>query len=34
VGNGTAVANARRFGVEWSANLRRSEVRAAILTST
>jgi glycine reductase len=34
VGNGTAVANARRFGVEWVANLRRSEVRAAILTST
>ncbi len=34
VGNGTAVANARRFGVEWAANLRHSEVRAAILTST
>ena len=34
VGNGTAVANARRFGVEWAANLRRSEVRAAVLTAT
>ncbi len=33
-GNGTAVANARRFGVEWAADLRRSEVRAAILTAT
>ncbi len=33
-GNGTSVANARRFGVEWAADLRRSEVRAAILTST
>ena len=34
VGNGTAVGDARRFGVEWAANLRRSEVRAAILTAT
>jgi glycine reductase len=34
VGNGTPVANARRFGVEWAANLRHSEVRAAVLTST
>lgn len=34
VGNGTAVADARRFGVEWAADLRRSEARAAILTST
>jgi betaine reductase len=34
VGNGTAVANARRFGVEWAADLRSSEVRAAILTAT
>jgi len=33
-GNGTSVANARRFGIEWAANLRRSEARAAILTST
>jgi betaine reductase len=34
VGNGTAVADARRFGVEWAADLRSSEVRAAILTAT
>jgi len=34
VGNGTAVADARRFGVEWAADLRQSEVRAAILTAT
>ncbi len=33
-GNGTSVANARRFGVEWAADLRHSEARAAILTST
>lgn len=33
-GNGTSVANARRFGVEWSAELRRAGVQAAILTST
>jgi glycine reductase complex component B subunit gamma len=34
VGNGTAVAAARRFGVEWAADLRRSGARAAILTAT
>jgi glycine reductase len=34
VGNGTAVADARRFGIEWAANLRHSEARAAILTAT
>jgi len=33
-GNGTSVANARRFGVEWAADIRRSGARAAILTST
>jgi betaine reductase len=33
-GNGTSVANAHRFGVEWAADLRRSGARAAILTST
>ncbi len=33
-GNGTSVANARRFGIEWSADLRHSEARAAILTAT
>jgi glycine reductase len=33
-GNGTSVANARRFGVEWAADLRHSGARAAILTST
>lgn len=33
-GNGTTVADARRFGAEWAADLRRSEVRAAILTAT
>ena len=33
-GNGTSVANARRFGIEWAADLRRSGARAAILTST
>ena len=33
-GNGTSVANARRFGVEWAADLRRSGARAAILTAT
>jgi len=33
-GNGTSVANARRFGVEWAADVRRSGARAAILTST
>jgi glycine reductase len=34
VGNGTSVANARRFGVEWAADLRHSGARAAILTAT
>ncbi len=33
-GNGTSVANARRFGIEWAADLRRSGVRSAILTAT
>ena len=33
-GNGTSVANARRFGIEWAADLRRSGARAAILTAT
>lgn len=33
-GNGTSVANARRFGLEWAADLRRSEARAAVLTAT
>ncbi len=33
-GNGTSVANARRFGVEWAADIRRSGARAAILTAT
>lgn len=33
-GNGTSVANARRFGEEWAADLRRSGARAAILTAT
>ena len=33
-GNGTSVANARRFGLEWAAELRRGEVQAAILTAT
>lgn len=34
VGNGTTVATARRYGVEWAADLRHSEARAAILTAT
>lgn len=34
VGNGTSVASANRFGVEWAAELRRAGVQAAILTST
>ena len=34
VGNGTSVADARCFGVEWAADLRRSGARAAILTAT
>jgi len=33
-GNGTSVGNARRFGIEWVADLRRSEARAAIFTAT
>lgn len=33
-GNGTAVANARRFGVEWAARLHAANVQAAILTAT
>jgi betaine reductase len=33
-GNGTTVANARRFGVEWAAQLRKAQVQAAILTAT
>ncbi len=33
-GNGTSVGNARRFGTEWAADLRRSGARAAILTAT
>ncbi len=33
-GNGTSVANAKRFGTEWAADLRKSGVRAAILTAT
>jgi hypothetical protein len=33
-GNGTSVGNARRFGIEWAADLRHSQVRAAILTAT
>ncbi|MBV9141809.1 MAG: glycine/betaine/sarcosine/D-proline family reductase selenoprotein B [Pseudonocardiales bacterium] len=34
VGNGTQVATARRFGVEWAAELRKAGVQAAILTAT
>jgi len=34
VGNGTSVAAARRFGVEWAAELRKAGVQAAILTAT
>jgi betaine reductase len=33
-GNGTSVGNARRFGIEWAADLHHSEVRAAVLTAT
>jgi glycine reductase len=33
-GNGTTVPNARRFGVEWAAELRRAGIHAAILTAT
>jgi len=34
VGNGTSVATARRFGIEWAAELRKAGVQAAILTAT
>lgn len=34
VGNGTPVAVAKRFGVEWAAELRKAGVQAAILTAT
>jgi len=34
VGNGTQVVAARRFGVEWAAELRKAGVQAAILTAT
>ncbi len=33
-GNGTSVANARKFGIEWATDMRRSGARAAILTAT
>lgn len=33
-GNGTAVVDATRFGIEWAAELRLAGVQAAILTST
>lgn len=33
-GNGTTVADARRFGVEWAAELHQSHIQAAILTAT
>jgi glycine reductase len=33
-GNGTTVPNARRFGVEWAAELRRAGVQAVVLTAT
>ena len=33
-GNGTTVPNARRFGVEWAAELRRAGISAVILTAT
>ena len=33
-GNGTSVANARRFGVEWAGELRKLGVQAALLTAT
>lgn len=33
-GNGTSVANARRFGVEWVGELRKLGVQAALLTAT
>lgn len=34
VGNGTPVATAKRFGVEWAGKLRKAGVQAAILTAT
>ncbi len=34
VGNGTPVSTARRFGVEWAAELRKAGIQAAILTAT
>lgn len=34
VGNGTPVATAKRYGVEWAAELRKAGVQAAILTAT
>jgi betaine reductase len=33
-GNGTTVADARRFGMEWAADLRQQGIQAAILTAT
>ncbi len=33
-GNGTTVADARRFGLEWGADLHQARVQAAILTAT
>ncbi len=33
-GNGTTVADARRFGMEWAAELRQRGIQAAILTAT
>jgi glycine reductase len=33
-GNGTTVADARRFGVEWAAELHQAGIQAAILTAT
>ena len=33
-GNGTTVADARRFGMEWAAELRQANIQAAILTAT
>jgi glycine reductase len=33
-GNGTTVPNARRFGVEWAAELRRAGIQAVVLTAT
>jgi glycine reductase len=33
-GNGTTVADARRFGMEWAADLRQQNIQAVILTAT